>query len=124
MRHGVARFDWEEATAARPTDLAQAIGDAFERSVRADLVRLGFTADEAARAFTFLPVQLRRVLRPQAIQDAVADKLKAQQDLERQQALTEVARIGAERRATEGLGVARLLDQVPQGFTPTQIAAV
>lgn len=124
VRDAVAQFSWDEAAATRREQLAETILGRLIQLTRAELEQLGFTAEDAGSAFTILPVQLRRVLPPQQIQDAVAEKLRAEQDLQRQVTLAEITRLEAERREYEELGVAKLFSQLPQGFTPEQIAVV
>lgn len=66
-----------------------------------------------------------RDVRPDAkVLNAISEKVAAEEDLKRQRVLTEIARQEAERRANEGIGVARLFSELPQGFSPDQIRAV
>jgi regulator of protease activity HflC (stomatin/prohibitin superfamily) len=124
VRDAVARFTWEDAATHRREDLAAQIGERFRYLIEADLRGLGFTELEAENAFSLPPVQLRRMLPPQGVQDAITQKLQAQQELQRQETLSQIARMEAERRGTEGLGLAKLFEELPKGYQPEQIAVV
>jgi regulator of protease activity HflC (stomatin/prohibitin superfamily) len=124
VRDAVARFGWQEAAVTRREELGEAIGARFAAVIARDLRELGFGEEEAGRVLALPPVQLRRVAPPQALQDAISEKLRATQDLERQTTLSQIARIEAERRENEGLGIARLFAQLPSQFTPEQIAVL
>ncbi len=124
VRDAIARFGWEDAATHKREELAALIAQRFRALIEADLRGLGLTEAEAARAFLLPPAQLRRIVPPQSVQDAIAEKLRAQQDLQKQETLTQIARMEAERRASEGLGLTRLFEALPAGFTPDQIATI
>jgi regulator of protease activity HflC (stomatin/prohibitin superfamily) len=124
VRDAIARFGWEDAATHKREELAALIGDRFRHLIEADLRGLGLTAAEAGRAFLLPPAQLRRIVPPQSVQDAIAEKLRAQQDLQKQETLTQIARMEAERRASEGVGLSRLFGALPEGFSADQIATI
>ena len=104
--------------------LASRIRELFIEHLTADLVSSGFSETEAQAMFEIYQVMLRRILPPQRILDAVSEKLAAEQDLARQFTLTAIAQEEANRRAMEGQGVARLFDELPEGFTPSDIRII
>ena len=69
-------------------------------------------------------MQLRKVLPPNKVLNAVAEKIAAEEDLERQKTLTQIAEEEARRRQNEGRGVNNLFAELPQGFSPSQIREV
>lgn len=123
-RDVIARMPWTQSSITGRTQAEADIRDEFQRAVVRDLTRLGFSDAEAEAAFTFLPVMLRDVRPDQKVLNSIAEKVAAEQDLQRQQILTQIARQEAERRANEGVGVSRLFSQLPSGFTADQISAV
>ena len=124
IRDAIAMYPWIEATTTKRDAVAKTMQDLFRRNVVRDLISLGFTDEEANKTFTFLDVQLRKILPDKRILNAIAEKLAANQDLEKQKTLTAIAEEVANRRANEGLGVAKLFGQLPEGFAPEQIATV
>lgn len=124
VRDAIARFGWEDAATHQREALAAMTGARFRQLVENDLRALGLTEVEAQNAFSLPPVQLRRILPPQSVQDAIAERLRAQQDLQRQETLTQIARMEAERRATEGTGLAKLFGELPTGYGAEHIAVV
>lgn len=124
VRDAVAQFRWEEATTTRRQELADAIGARFRALVEADLRGLGLSEVEARAAFATPPVVLRRVAPPPAMQEAVTERLRARQELAKQETLTEIARQEAERRSLEAQGIANLIRGLPEGYGPEQVAAL
>lgn len=124
VRDAVAKFSWSEAAVTRRDELAKEISAAFTILVRDDLAELGFSRTEASGAFNLMPVQLRRVLPPQAIQNSIAQKLSAEQDFERQGVLFQIAEAQAARRSVEGAGLAAFLETLPASLSPLEIAAL
>jgi regulator of protease activity HflC (stomatin/prohibitin superfamily) len=124
LRDVVAEYDWKRAATAARSEIAEKAGERFEGYLVRDLQGIGFTEEEARATFTVLPVQLRRVQPPAKVLNAISEKVAAQEDLERQKTLTQIAEETALRRAKEGLGVKKLFEELPQGFSPTQISIV
>lgn len=124
VRDVVAEYDWKLAATTARNEIAQQAHDTFESYLVRDLMGIGFTEEEAKATFTVLPVQLRRVQPPKKVLNAISEKVAAQEDLERQKTLTQIAEETALRRAKEGLGVKKLFDELPAGFSPTQISIV
>lgn len=124
VRDAVARFAWEEAATTRREALAAAIDARFRALIEADLRGLGLTEAEARAAFALPPVVLRRIMPPPTVQQAVAERLRARQELEQQATLTEIARAAAGRRSLEAEGIANLIRGLPEGYGPDQVAAL
>lgn len=123
VRSAIAEYEWGEVT-KNLDKIANTMRVYFERNVTRDLMRLGFTEQEAMSAFTFLEVQLRKIVPDAKILAATAEKMAAEQDLERQKTLTSIAGEVALRRAKEGLGVSKLFEALPKGFKPMEIKLV
>lgn len=124
VRDVVATYDWKAAATSAREDIAAAAHDTFQSYMVRDLIGLGFAPEEAEAVFTVLPVQLRRVQPPEKVLNAISEKVAAQEDLERQKTLTQIAEEIALRRAKEGLGVKKLFEELPDGFSPNQISIV
>lgn len=69
-------------------------------------------------------MQLRKILPPQKVLNAVSEKVAAQEDLERQKTLTRIAEEEARRRQNEGRGVKNLFTELPAGLKPSEIREV
>ena len=124
VRDAVAGFTWRDAATGSRDKLAARIEARFRELVERDLVAAGFPEDEARATFTIQPVQLRKVLPPNKVLNAVAEKIAAEEDLERQKTLTRIAEEEARRRQNEGRGVNNLFAELPEGFTPGEIRQV
>lgn len=123
VRSAIAEYEWGEVT-GNLDKIANTMRVYFERNVQRDLMKLGFTETEATSAFNFLEVQLRKIVPDDKILAATAEKMAAEQDLERQVTLTSIAGEVAKRREKEGLGVANLFGALPEGFKPSEIKMV
>ncbi len=124
VRDAVATFTWRDATTIARDRLAQKIEERFRRLLVQDLEAAGFSPEEALATFTIQPVQLRKILPPSKVLNAVAEKIAAEEDLERQKTLTQIAEEEARRRQNEGRGVRNLFTELPEGFSPSQIREV
>ena len=124
VRDAVAGFTWRDAATGSRDKLAARIEARFRELVERDLVAAGFPEEEARQTFTVQPVQLRKVLPPNKVLNAVAEKIAAEEDLERQKTLTQIAEEEARRRQNEGRGVNNLFAELPKGFTPEEIRQV
>jgi len=124
VRDAVANFTWADAVTNRREELAEKIHALYEGMVIGDLILADFSPEEAKATFKLMPVQIRRMLPPKRILTAVSERLAAEEDLQRQKVLTDIAKQEAERRANEGLGVKKLFSELPSGFTAEQIGHV
>ena len=124
VRDAVAGFSWRDAATVSRDKLAARIEERFRQLVERDLIAAGFPEEEARQTLTIQPVQLRKVLPPDKVLNAVAEKIAAEEDLERQRTLTQIAEEEARRRQNEGRGVNNLFSELPQGFTPGEIRQV
>ena len=131
VRDEVAMRNWQEAASQNLEELAEAILLSFADKVTRNLMALKtsdgsphFTSEQAASAFDFPIVQLRKVLPPQRVLNSISEKVAAEEDLKRQRTLTLIAEEEAKRRANEGLGVKKLFDELPSDFEPREIATV
>ena len=123
VRSAVAEYEWGEVT-GNLDRISVTMRDYFARNITRDLVKLGFSEEEADMTFTFMDVQLRKIVPDDKILNATAEKMAALQDLQRQKTLTDIADEVANRRAKEGKGVARLFAELPDGFEPSEISEV
>lgn len=123
-REAASSFSSHEATTSKREAFAKKMEDEFRSRLVADLVGQGLTKKEAEEVYIVYPVQLRKVLPPEKVLNAISEKNAALHDRDRQQTLTEIARIEAERRSNEGLGVAKLFENLPKDFTPEDIALI
>ncbi len=123
-RRGIALFAWQRAATSDRHAVETAILEEFRKVLNEQFSNAGFSAEETALAMTLFPVQLRKSLPDQKVLNAVAEKTAAEQDLERQVTLTKIAGKEAERREQEGLGVQKLFDNLPSGFTAAEISDV
>lgn len=91
VRDAVAGFTSRDVATMSRSKLASGIETRFRQLVERDLVAAGFAESEASTAFTIQPVQLRKILPPQKVLNAVSEKIAAEEDLERQKTLTQIA---------------------------------
>lgn len=124
VRDAVSQFPWAQASIEKLTEVADVMQAKFEARLVADLLKAGFTEQEASNAFTVMPVQLRKILPDAKVRNAIAERVAAEEDLKRQVILTDIAKQEAERRANEGLGVKKLFSQLPKGFDAREIRMV
>lgn len=121
VREAAAAFTWTDAVTTRRADLEKLIHTVFKRLVQENLAGSGFTAEQAANTFVLMPPQIRRLAPPKAILSAVSDRIASEVNLERQGVLNQIAEREAERRSNEGLGIKKLIEQLPKEFTPVQL---
>lgn len=124
IRDGIAQFAWADTAGAKRELTAEAIREAFKRQLIEQLQKSGLTETEAKSAFTVYPVQLREALPDPKILNSIAEKNASEQDLQRQNILTQIAEREAERRQNEGTGVSNLFTALPEGFSADEIATV
>ena len=116
VREAVGNFTWTEAVATKRSELETSILTRFRNIVLGNLVGAGFSKEEAAQAFTLMPPQIRRLAPPHTLLAAVADRVAADVNLERQAVLNQIAAKQTEQRANEGLGIRKLIEQLPPGM--------
>lgn len=124
IRDAVAKFDWKAAATTRREELAEAMRQEFEQSIVDKLKGAGFSDADAAAAFAVASVELRRVQPPAEVLAAVAAKVAADEELSRQKTLTAIQEEAAKRRGKEGEGVKNFVAQLPDTYSPDQVAAV
>jgi regulator of protease activity HflC (stomatin/prohibitin superfamily) len=123
-REAVAEFSWTDAITSKRTELEERLHSVFEKTVQLNLSGAGFTQQEAANAISLMPPQIRRLAPPKRLLTAVGEVLAAQEDLKRQGVLIEISEREAERRAQEGIGIKKLIEELPKEFTPDQVRAL
>jgi regulator of protease activity HflC (stomatin/prohibitin superfamily) len=121
VREAAAAFAWTDAVTTKRTDLEKLIHTEFKRLVQENLMGSGFTAEQAAHTFVLMTPQIRRLAPPKPILAAVSDRVASEVNLERQGVLNQIAEREAERRSNEGLGIKKLIEQLPKEFNPTQL---
>lgn len=123
-RSATAQFNYAEATTSNRDGLAKKMEEEFRSRLIEDMVRQGLPRQDAAEVFNVLPVQLRKVLPPERVLNAIAEKISSEQDLQRQAVLTKIATQEALRRGQEGEGVKKLFEALPTGFTAGEISTI
>lgn len=126
IRDCVAREDWQYTVSEKGRiALADCIPERQTQLVIADLLFAGFTQEEAQAAFTFPTAQVRKV-EPinQRILAAIAEEQAAIVDLRRQTTLTSIAQEEANRRAKEGIGIKRMMKELPTKYTIGEMVAI
>lgn len=121
VREAAAAFTWTDAVTTKRADLEKLIHTVFKRLVEENLTGSGFAADEASKTFVLMAPQIRRLAPPKPILAAVSDRTAAEVNLERQGVLNQIAEREAERRGNEGLGIKKLVEQLPKEFNPVQL---
>jgi regulator of protease activity HflC (stomatin/prohibitin superfamily) len=121
VREAVASFSWTEAVSEKRNELEAKILSVFRNTVQDNLIAAGFSKEEAANTFILMPPQIRRLAPPRSLLAAVADRVAADVNLERQGVLNQIAAREAERRGNEGLGIRKLIEQLPSGMTGPQM---
>ena len=121
VREAAASFTWNDAVATKRADLEKQVHAVFSRLVRENLTSSGFSVDEAAKAIVLMPPQIRRLAPPKVILSAESDRMASEVNLQRQVVLNQIAEREAERRANEGLGIRKLIEQLPKEFSPVQL---
>jgi regulator of protease activity HflC (stomatin/prohibitin superfamily) len=121
LREAVASFSWTDAVTTKRSELEERIHSVFRKIVEENLIGAGFSKKEAAKTFVLMPPNIRRLAPPHSLLAAVADRVAADVMLERQTVLNQIAQREAERRENEGVGVRRLIDQLPKGYTAEQL---
>jgi len=123
-RNAAAHFTDTEATTTKRDELARTMEEQFNELLVAECKKLGLSEQDAEHVFQVLPVQLRKVLPPKKVLNSIAEKAAAEQDLQRQSILTDIAAQEALRRENEGMGVSNLFSKLPKDFTAGQISQV
>jgi regulator of protease activity HflC (stomatin/prohibitin superfamily) len=124
VRAATAGFSWTGAITTERVELEKRILELFQQTVSENLVGAGFTAKEAQSALALAPPQVRRMSPPRRLLTAVGETLAAQEELKRQGILVEVGLQEAQRRANEGLGIQKLLNQLPKEFAPADLKSL
>jgi regulator of protease activity HflC (stomatin/prohibitin superfamily) len=121
VREAAAEFSWSDAVTSKRAELEKRIHNVFMRLVQENLTGSGFTAEEAAKTFVLMAPQIRRMAPPKAILSAESDRSASEVNLKRQLVLNQIAEREAERRANEGLGIKKLIEQLPRDYNPVQL---
>ena len=121
VREAVGSFTWIDAVTTKRNELEDGILAKFRAIVAENLIGAGFSKEEASQAFVLMPPQIRRLSPPRVLLAAVADRAAADVALERQAVLNQIAAKEAERRANEGLGIRKLVEQLPTEMNGLQL---
>jgi regulator of protease activity HflC (stomatin/prohibitin superfamily) len=121
VRDAVASFTWTDALTTKRSELEAKILAVYRGLVEDNLLAAGFSKDEASHTFILMPPQIRRLAPPHVLLSAVADRVSAEVNLERQGVLNKIAESEATRRANEGMGVRKMLDELPKSYTAEQM---
>lgn len=116
-----ADFTWTDAVTSKRDELEKRIHSVFTRLVVENLTGVGFTKEEADKAFVLFAPQIRRLAPPKALLASVSERIAADVNLERQEVLNKIAEREADRRANEGLGIKKLVEQLPKEFNAVQL---
>lgn len=124
IRETVAEFTWTDAVTSKRAELEERLHTVLAKTVELNLVGAGFTQHEAAKAISLMPPQIRRLAPPKRLLAAVGEVLAAQEELKRQGIILEIAGVEAERRAQEGIGIKKLIKELPKDVTAEQVGAL
>jgi hypothetical protein len=126
VRYCVTGLTWVAAVGAEGRDqLASCLTTRLPLQIANDLQGIGFTTEQAKQAFVFSPPQVKHIVpKSERILAAVNDKEAALQDLQRQNTLTEIAKVEANRRENQGLGIAKMMDALPKSFSVDEMVKV
>lgn len=113
LKDTVAEFGWSDSSVDQRPQFEQALLKQLRATVAAQLVGLGFSQDEAEKAFTFLPLQVKKITPQERIIVANGELAAANIDLQRQITLTAQANEIAKRREAEGNGINLMLAKLP-----------
>ncbi|HEY9676641.1 MAG TPA: hypothetical protein V6C76_01470 [Drouetiella sp.] len=117
LRKGVSEHKWTEVVKDTDGKSAKSIDDNWQTIVKEQLIVAGFTPDEAKLVFTFYPVQIRKAVPDDKVQQATANRSAEVENLNMQKTLTDQALEVAKRRSNEGQGLANLIKAV-MGLKP------
>ncbi len=121
IREAMAGFTWTDATTTKRAELEERIHSVFKQFVFDNLTGAGFTKEEAPKVFSLMAPQVRRIGPPRALLAAVSERVAAEVNLERQGVLNRIAQSESERRANEGVGVRKLIEELPKGLKPNEL---
>jgi regulator of protease activity HflC (stomatin/prohibitin superfamily) len=121
VREAAAAFTWTDAVTTKRADLEKLIHSVFKRLVEENLTGSGFSAEEATKTVVLMAPQIRRMAPPKPILAAESDRIASEVNLQRQLVLNQIAEREAERRSNEGLGIKKLIEQLPKEFNPVQL---
>ncbi len=124
IRSCTAQVPWETAVSDEGrTRIAECIPTRMNKAVIVELIQAGFTEAQAKGAFTF-PTAIVRGVKPKQtrILAAIATEQASKIDLRRQETLTLIAEEEANRRGNEGSGIAKMMEELPSGFTVAEMA--
>lgn len=111
IRGASANFDWADAAIAKREEFAIAITEEFRKAIISDLIGNGFDEKDAPAVYLIGHSQLRQALPPESILTSISERLSAEEDLKKQDTLTNIATKEALRRKEEGDGIRNLLNQ-------------
>ena len=124
IRDAVKEFTWQEAATSRREEVALAAKQKFAANLMTEVTALKIGVESLGDILEVLNPQLRKVLPPEKITEAVSDKLAALEEEKKQATLTRIATEIASRRTQEGLGISNLFDSLPEGFAPSEISMI
>lgn len=124
MRDAASQFTWDEMAVSKRDALSALIQTRFSDEIHRDLVSQGYSDAEAKSCLIVHDVKLQRITPPTAVLNAIGEKAATQVTLDNQKALNSIADQEADRRRTEGNGIANLMDALPKNFTADQVAKI
>jgi regulator of protease activity HflC (stomatin/prohibitin superfamily) len=124
VREAAAEFQWSEIAVTKKQDFMSRTMQLFDFYLTADLTQVGIVKSGMSNPIKVITPQLRNVLPPNEISLSISQRLAAEEDLKKQETLTEIAKEEANRRLNEGKGISNLFDQLPKGFGAQEINAV
>lgn len=110
FREASASFEWADAAITKREEFAHRVQTEFSAALENDLKANGIPPELASKIYTVGKVQLRRVVPPSKILEAISERLATEERLKKQEILTEIATQEALRRIQEGKGIANLLN--------------
>jgi regulator of protease activity HflC (stomatin/prohibitin superfamily) len=123
VRSAAANFSAVDASVKQRQAFETSLQNEFENAVIEGLIGQGLTAEQAKEVFIFLPVQLRKVLPPQNVLDAITQEEAAMRLVGVEQRMTTVMEERANRLTQVGVGYANAMREIPEGITVKEASA-
>ena len=124
LREAAAEMLWTDAAVTKRKEFELKMHEHAVRLVTDSFRTFGFSEQDAAQVVIFqIPVVLAATP-PERLTLAIAEQQASKEDLTKQKTMTEIAEEVAKRRKQEGLGIAQMLEALPSGTNPAEVAVL
>ena len=124
VKSAASKYSWDEVAITKKEDFVMSVREQFVQSVKSDLQGSGLEEKDTAKVFAFNPVQLRNIKLPNKLQNSINERQASKEELKRQKTLTQIAREEAERRRNVGTGIAKMFEELPNGYTAKEMSDI